>query len=513
LVLSPFGQISPESDYKRNHNGCQKNLANLGGWAASCAIIVFVRTSIVISRTLAWFLTVAFLGGIYACLFLAYRTFVSSSDLLLLAWTILYGILVGHSFERIRLFLQTSTDRAFVIGWYNYRVVQRILSSGLARAMSKEDIIDAVFYPLDKQVDIKGIRFFFHDKNSSNYIEFDPKSKHPLPNSILEPDHHLIKKMIYTKDIGRISSRDALEEKIYIPAFADGQLIAFILLGCKRSEIDYDDIDFDLFKTIKEGIETALHFKIKPYDEVKQNFEVTQRKLVEAEKQLERAQRLSSLGRIIAEVAHEVRNPLTVISSKIKKMKDKVSDEQYCLETCDLITQKCEQIVKVTKTMHTFSSPPKYEPQEIDVREPIENALRFLPFKKDIQVVKELNCPPLVLGDKDELERVFINLFTNAFDAMQDKGGKLIVRTSCFEHHENKYVKVEIVDSGVGIPGEELPKIFEPFYSTKFGKIDERMGFGLSICHNIIVEKHRGTINAESNPGKGTKFTIVFPAK
>jgi signal transduction histidine kinase len=113
------------------------------------------------------------------------------------------------------------------------------------------------------------------------------------------------------------------------------------------------------------------------------------------------------------------------------------------------------------------------------------------------------------MGDKDELERVFINLFTNAYDAMLEQGGELHIRI----WQGDGQVRIEVADTGTGISKEDLPKIFEPFFTTKFGQTADRMGFGLSIVHNIIVEKHRGTITAESTPEVGTKFTIGLPAK
>jgi signal transduction histidine kinase len=462
-----------------------------------------MNISVVISRALAWLFTVLFLGSIYLSLVWLYRTFITAQiDLIFLVWTVIYGILVGHNFQRIRIFLQTTTDRTFIKGWYDYRRVLRKAASGLGKALTREDIVKTVYPIFQDDIDIAETRMFFLDKSTNNYMEWDPRTGEPKKDRTLTAQDPPIKQVLTRKNIMPFAG------KTCVPSFSAGELVALFILGKKRSEDEYTDDDLEILRTISEYTAIALEYIIKPYEEVKQKFENAQEKLVEAEKQLERSQRLSSLGRIISEVAHEINNPLSVIASRTEKLGKKTNDPGFVRESAELVTKKCDQIAKIVRTMRSFAQPPKYEPKEVDILDPITSALRFMPMRNDIKIMRELKPVSPVLGDSDELERVFINLFTNAYDAMSEKGGKLTVRAQAYDGH----VKIEVEDTGCGIPKEDLPKIFEPFYTSKFGKIEERTGFGLSICHNIIVEKHGGTITAESAAGKGTKFTIILPA-
>ncbi|OGC09337.1 hypothetical protein A3F86_00600 [candidate division WOR-1 bacterium RIFCSPLOWO2_12_FULL_45_9] len=464
-----------------------------------------MNISVIISKTLAWVLTIFFLGSVYAAMVWLHLSFISSQiTAVFFAVTIIYGIIVGNTFQRVRLFLQTTADKAFVKGWYDFPVVVRKAASSLGRALTRQDIVKAIQPILLDDLDIAQLQIYFFDESNKKYLEWDPEAE-TFNNKTV--DSSLLARILDRKDVVR------LENGLGVPAFAGNDLAAIILLGKKRSEDEYTDDDLELFRTIGDYTAIALEYIVKPYEEVKTKFEATRSKLVEAEKNLERAQRLSSLGRIIAEVAHEIRNPLTVINSRAQKIKRKNSDPAYVSESADLMLQNCEQIKKVAAKMYTLSQPQKYELAGVDTGEVINKALEAMSPASDIKTIKGLNAAALVMGNKEDLTRVFINLFTNAYDAMREKGGTLKIQTQEIKQNEANYVKIEVSDTGRGIAKEVLPEVFEPFFTTKFGKLEERMGFGLTICHDIVCTKHSGSINVESAPGKGTKFTILLPAQ
>jgi signal transduction histidine kinase len=112
---------------------------------------------------------------------------------------------------------------------------------------------------------------------------------------------------------------------------------------------------------------------------------------------------------------------------------------------------------------------------------------------------------PLVHGDRKSLQQVFLNLFINAIQAMLD-GGSLTVRA--YPNPDGEWLKVEVKDTGIGIPAQDLPRIFDPFYTTK--QVGRGTGLGLSVSYGI-VEKHGGHIEVESQKGKGSTFTVVLP--
>jgi len=421
---------------------------------------------VVISRSLAYGVA----GGLLVASFIGLNA-IRMSVSLAMATNAILALFWAFATHRLREFIQTPLEEKWITGWYDPSKVMISIAEKLVPVLEKEEAFKMVAEELKNAIKIKKV---------------DILTGQEFPQ------------------IREISRTGKLVE---IPFKSSEGLEGVLQLGEKISEDPYDEKDLRLFRTLQVQILVILD-RIRPYEKIKQDFDANQQKLHEAEIQLERAQRLSSLGRIIAEVAHEIRNPLTIISSRAREINDNAENTGYVRESASLISERSDQIEKVVNTMQTLSQPPHYKPQEIDIKDPVESALRFMPFKKEIKIVKDYNPLPPIIGDKNELERVFINLFTNAYDAMSEKGGELRIRLQ----KEGGLVKIEIEDTGIGISKEDLPKVFEPFYTTKFGKIKDRMGFGLSICHDIIVNKHRGTITAESTPGKGTKFTIILPA-
>jgi signal transduction histidine kinase len=124
----------------------------------------------------------------------------------------------------------------------------------------------------------------------------------------------------------------------------------------------------------------------------------------------------------------------------------------------------------------------------------------------EVQTVLDADVP-LMLGDRDELTQVFVNLFANAADSMAG-GGTLVVRSERLQHEGRRYIGVTVADTGIGMDHEQLVRIFEPFYTTK--PEGQGTGLGLSIARGIMV-KHGGTIEAESKRGKGTTMMLRFP--
>ncbi|MBU0502218.1 MAG: hypothetical protein KJ811_03110 [Candidatus Margulisbacteria bacterium] len=239
-----------------------------------------MNIAVVISKAMAHIITTIFLAAVYLIFTYSYITLVSAKiGLAFIAISVLYGLLVGEVFQLVRTRVQTATDRAFIKGWYDYRKVQREASSGLAKAMSRSEIIDAIYPTLNNEVDAQGIHLFFLDKETDRLVEIDAETKSPLPSSFLDKQSKFLDKLLSKRDIVFMDKSDPIEGRLCIPAFSDHHIIACIVLGRKRSEDEYSEDDLALFRTVKEGIENALEYKIKPYEEVKQ-------KLIEAQVQL-----------------------------------------------------------------------------------------------------------------------------------------------------------------------------------------------------------------------------------
>jgi signal transduction histidine kinase len=227
--------------------------------------------------------------------------------------------------------------------------------------------------------------------------------------------------------------------------------------------------------------------------------------------QLVQVEKLSALGRLTADVAHEIRNPLTSIGGFARRLNKRLTKGSREKEYADVVVSEVDRLERILRDVLTFSREAKFDMEYQTVNGTVEEALQtFANMCKDqsIRIEEELDeSLPEVLIDKDQVRQAMNNLMSNAIDAMS-KGGALIVKTYQEEMHNVDYVVVEVADTGPGLPPEALHFIFEPFYTTK--EIGAGTGLGLSICKKIIDE-HNGLIFVNSEIGKGTAFRMFFP--
>lgn len=179
------------------------------------------------------------------------------------------------------------------------------------------------------------------------------------------------------------------------------------------------------------------------------------------------------------------------------------------------LIQRCnERIAKIVNHLRDFSRQSRFDFRQIDVNEPIENALLITGqqlLNHNIRIIKNFQ-PDIskIWGDANQLEQVFLNLISNAKDAMErmQRKRELTISTALIRHNGLKDVEISVKDTGIGIPEETVEKIFEPFFSTK--EVGRGTGLGLSICYGII-EAHGGRIEVESKVNEGTTFRVILP--
>lgn len=225
------------------------------------------------------------------------------------------------------------------------------------------------------------------------------------------------------------------------------------------------------------------------------------------EQQLIHNEKLAALGRLAASLAHEINNPLQAIRSSISLLANRPLDEEKSNLYLGIAETEVGRLIEMVQRMLDFYRPYKERRDLTDVNALLEDTLALASKQLQhggIKTRKELtpDLPP-VEAIANYLKQVFINIVLNAVEAMPD-GGELAVRTSV--DHEDHEVLIAFSDTGVTIPPEDLPYIFEPFYTTK----DKGTGLGLAISYSI-VEQHEGTIEVSSTQGKGTTFVVRLP--
>lgn len=223
--------------------------------------------------------------------------------------------------------------------------------------------------------------------------------------------------------------------------------------------------------------------------------------------QLIRADRLAAMGELTAGVAHEVRNPLGIIRASVQLLEESECRPERIREASEIIKQEIDRLDKVVKALLDFGRPSAPTLVATDIEDVLDDVVLFtrkFASRSGVEIEVEFaGRLPKVMADPDQLKQVFLNLVSNAVQAMEQSGGTVTVRTGADEG----FVTVAVADDGPGIAHEELGKIFDPFYSRR----DEGTGLGLTIVHRI-VDEHDGHIEVESVPGEGTTFTVSLPA-
>jgi len=240
--------------------------------------------------------------------------------------------------------------------------------------------------------------------------------------------------------------------------------------------------------------------------QMEEKIQKTTADLRKTEAQLIRSEKLAALGQLAAGIAHEIRNPLTSINILIHSLTDNLPYESVHREDLKVIEEEINRINEIVDQFLRFAKPAPPLLKKAEVLSIFDETLQLLKpqiEKQRIAVQKEFEILPPILMDREQMKQVILNLLLNALQAMS-KRGHLILRGQISEN--GRFIKLSIQDSGVGIPGEEMDKLFDPFFSTKEGGI----GLGLSIAHRII-DQHHGKIEVESAPGKGTLFTLWLP--
>lgn len=327
----------------------------------------------------------------------------------------------------------------------------------------------------------------------------------------------------YSPDIGQqplgdpdLIRREHITSVLALPLVRDTALIGALVLYARREVREFESSEIELARTFADQARIALENA-----ELIAQLEQTQDQLRELNAELEKkvdertaalqqtqerllgAERLAAMGQFGAGIAHELRNPLGILSNSLFYLSRRFKDEEEPklrrhLTIMDKEIQRSQQIIT---DLIAFARTQRLNLQETDLNAVIRECLERCPPPENVEVASDLRELPPVAADYRQLQQVLVNLVQNAYQAMP-KGGRLTVRTEAAEGGG----QLKLEDTGEGIARENLHRIFEPLFTTKA----QGVGLGLAIVKHL-VEAHNGRLTAESTEGQGTSFALWLP--
>ncbi|MFQ5686290.1 MAG: sensor histidine kinase [Candidatus Scalindua sp.] len=231
----------------------------------------------------------------------------------------------------------------------------------------------------------------------------------------------------------------------------------------------------------------------------------TEEQLKASEKDLINSERLAVMGKLSGGIAHEIRNPLSTISTSAYYLKERLKDaDEKIISHIDRISKQVDFSNDIIQDMQDLTGMKELKKAQIDIAVAVEGGINSSTVPQTVNIINEVpEGKFIVTVDVKQISTVFKNILANAREAMDNEG---TIRITAHKS-EDKWVEVSFQDSGPGITQEDLKKIFQPFFGTK----TSGFGFGLALC-KTIMEKHGGEIMAQSEEGKETTFIVRLPA-
>ena len=272
----------------------------------------------------------------------------------------------------------------------------------------------------------------------------------------------------------------------------------------------------DFSKTIPVRSEDEVGGLARSFNEMTRDLLETRQRMEDANRKLIQAEKLASIGRISATIAHEIRSPLSVVRMVLVKLNiqkllqnEEMGEEEK--EHLSISQEGIGLIEKFIKELLNFTRVSDLNMERFSVIQIVEESLKLLRNSfQEKKIVLERSCPsdlPSVVVDGDKMRQVFLNILRNAVEAV-DEGGKVGLALSLVKENGGKRIRIRISDNGSGIAEKDWENIFEPFFTTK------PSGFGLGLSNaRKIVEQHMGSIKVVKKKGRGTTFEVRIPCE
>jgi two-component system, NtrC family, sensor kinase len=498
-------------------------MASLGVMAYAIVKHRLMDTSIFLTKGLAYILA----AGIYLIPAVFLMTFLEKhyfqkSDSFFSSLIIIVLLFTAVTFNNVKQIFDKKLFQIIIRDKYLYHQILRDFSRRLVTIMDLGRLLDALGDTIKRSMGVKSLCVFLfaHEKDifslaivkgefaekidgitfpkDSPYAQWAEKKGEVL----VRPEVENMPKSKLREEL--LEFLDFFPAEVCLPLIYLDHLIGFIVLGHKAEENMYLREDLDLLGSLANQVAIAIE-NANLYENLKKSQTI-----------MRRADRLASLGTLIAGLAHEIRNPLVSIKTFTQLLPERIDDEEFRNYFLTVASGEIDRLTSLINELLGFAKPTEPNFQGEDVNSIIEK-MGFListeAKKKNITINKNYTSNlPHVRADAEQIKQVLLNILLNGMQAIASEEGQIWIETRLTrimrEGGIEPFVQIEIRDNGVGISKENIDHIFDPFFTTR----SEGSGLGLAITHQIVHE-HGGFIDVESELGKGTSFRINFPLK
>ena len=473
----------------------------LGIMAYSVTRFHLMDISVILTDKLAKVFSLIAVGTIYTFGYFFYENFLpQDSDLLSLGLNLFFVLLAAPTFLLVQKEIQTIPSRIFPKR-YVYTEAIEALSKRLDKIFSLNKLFAFIdnFFSVVMKIPLKEI-YICNQQNENTMVAWDIETEKASTNKImsLETLRQLKRNgqaVVYNTDDN--SNKTIFKEHPADAAvlfYEHNNLIGVFFVGLPTTTVEYTYSDNRLLDKIASQIAPVLYRAL------------AHNRVVEY---LDESQKNASLVNLVNEYNHEIKGPLSILHSYATH--PSLADEQTLRK---LIVSQVERTSNILDTMLNIArGKHQRNPQPVCLNKTIKQALNLFPITFAITELKLSNNLPKILGDRDDLHILFINLLKNTVEALHkaqadsdlENEAKIIIHTKTLDNS----VHVELIDTGIGIPEDDINQIWDLDYSNR-NLVQGSGGLGLSVVRRI-VEEHEGTIRVFNNPNKGVTFQIVFP--
>jgi signal transduction histidine kinase len=479
---------------------------------------------VIIRKSIIYSLLVSSVAALYALIVFGLqnllRGFMPVNEWVL---TLIAATAIAFGFKSLEEFITVATDRIFFKKKFDYQKALREISGAMVHLTTMDRLVDLITRIAVKTMRLEGgLALVLNEKSQRYDVLAAVKNVSELRGVSISDNYALIQELRNRQDLlikdevaqqindprlteeekNRLrqvrAEMDKFKSEVMVPTFSKDKrvgrkLIGALSLGGKKSQDVFSREDLELLRTLSNQASVALENAIL-YDEQVRSREV-----------LLKSEKMVALGTMAAGIVHELKNPLAFMQTVSQLMPQKWDDKDFKETTITMLPEEVLRMKGIVDSLLDYSKQQELKLAPTNLKEVVEGVLTVEAYeirKNSVEIKKEIPPDlPLVMGEKNSLMQILLNLVSNAIQSMR-RGGTLIIR---LEDHGLR-VALKVTDTGIGIPRERIRDIFNPFYTTR----DIGTGLGLAITQKL-VEGHKGTIEVSSIVGQGTTFTVYLP--